>query len=427
MTLSSPNEQRRFLFLQGPPSGFWGRLADALVADGHVVIKINFTLADRCFWGMRPCTTFRCRFTQWPTALERIVTAKTITDIVYYNDGLPYHQTASRLAEQIGIRAWCVEFGYLRPDWITLEPDGMNAASRFPKSLEDIARLARHGSSPDLRLMYPHTFATESIAEVSFNLIQSFGRPYSPHFVSGRNEIPLLEYLGWLPHLLFLKRDRQQAATVCDRIKRGDLDFFLVALQMEGDFQVRSSNYGGMVPFLEDVMGSFATAAPPNAQLIIKAHPLESGLRNWRARVSRLAKIHGISERFHFIRGSELDTLLHHVKGLIVLNSTVGVHGLLAGTPVFALGDPVYRFDELQGAQDLDRFWTEKTIPDPQHVALVLKALSLIQIKGSFYNRDGQRHAISELVARLTDAGPQAAHTLLPRQAANHRGSDQLT
>lgn len=412
----STRERRHFLLLQGPPSGFWGQLGDALLADGQCVQKINFSLADRCFWGLRPAKSFRGRLAQWAAALERLISEKNITDIVYYNDGLPYHHVASRLAKKRGIRAWCVEFGYLRPDWITLEPDGMNAASRFPKSREDILELARFGSVPDLDLTYPHRFATEATSEVIFNLLQSFGRPLYPFFQSAQTTPALLEYLGWLPHLLRAKQNRRQANALQAQLKDKSSSFFLVALQMETDFQVRSSRFGGMLPFVREVLRSFASSAPAGARLIVKAHPLESGLRNWHARVLRLANEYGLEGRVHFLRGGDLQALLRDVKGLVVLNSTTGMHGILAGTPVVALGDPVYQRQGLTHCTDLDSFWQTAPCPNPDELQNFIKALSVIQIKGSFYNKHGRAKAIAQILKRLTDDGPAAIHALLPEK-----------
>ena len=418
MDFQTSRHTRRFLFLQGPPSRFWARLADALCAEGHSITKVNFSLADRVFWGTRTATVFRRPFAEWPKYLEQLIESEKITDILYYNDGFPYHHALSQHPNRTGPRLWCVEFGYLRPDWITLEPDGMNAASRFPKTNCEMTKLAKSGAPPDLRVMYPHGFATEAISEVTFNLIQSFGWLYNPNFRSGRKDAAVLDYLGWLPHLLHLKRDRTQARELGNWVERDDTPFFLIPMQMEGDYQVRSSTFGSMNPFLRKVMGSFSAAAPPPAHLIIKAHPLESGLRNWRAKVADLAREHGIENRVHYVRGGDLSTMLRHVKGVVVLNSTVGVHGLLAGTPVYALGDPVYDLDGLRCAPDLDTFWNTRTDIDKYVVSDFLSALSTIQVKGSFYNRRGQYHAIAQIVSRLTDNGPNSPHILLQSRTA---------
>ena len=413
MNISQAKTKRRYLFLQGPPSKFWLRLGDALIANGYYVDKVNFSLADRCFWGLRPGTVFRKRFTEWPTALGRMIEQKMITDIVYYNDGFPYHQAAIKLAKTYGVRSWCVEFGYLRPDWITLEPNGMNEISEFPELPEDIKRIAAFGTAPDFDLKYPHKFATEATAEVVFNILQTFGRPYNPWFCRDNKAFPLFEYLGWLPNLIKFRQDQCKANALIDHLKQGKSEFFLAAMQMEGDYQVRSSRFGNMEVFLDEVLQSFAESAAATSRLIVKAHPLESGLHKWEDRVKQRAKQFDLTDRVDFLRGGELETVLRHVKGLVVINSTTGLHALRCGTPVIALGKAIYNRDGLTHGDDLTSFWRNPKPVDQVEFSEFLKALSVIQVRGSFYNKVGQQHAIEEIVSRLTAVGPNSVHALL--------------
>lgn len=405
--------KRSYLFLQGPPSKFWLRLGDALTADGNSVIKVNFSFADHCYWGLRPAVTFRRRFADWSATLERLIKQKKITDIVYYNDGFPYHDAAMNLAHSHGIRAWCVEFGYLRPDWITLEPCGMNDRSQFPELPDAIERLANFGTAPNFNLQYPHTFAMEAVSEVTFNLLQAIGRPYNMWFRSDKKVPPLFEYLGWLQSFFRLPQDRRKANALMHRLKQRERDFFLATMQMEGDYQVRRSRLGNMDNFLEEVLQSFAWTALDHSHLIIKAHPLEGGWRNWEKKVNRLARKFNIAERVHFLRGGDLETVLRHVRGLVVINSTTGMQALKCGTPVIALGNPIYNRNGLTHGSDLSSFWHNPKPVDQVNFNQFLKALSVIQVKGSFYNKAGQQHAIREIVARLTDEGSTSVHSLL--------------
>jgi capsular polysaccharide export protein len=42
----------------------------------------------------------------------------------------------------------CTELGYLRPDWLTVEYDGMSTYSRFPRDPSAIRELARQFPEP---------------------------------------------------------------------------------------------------------------------------------------------------------------------------------------------------------------------------------------------------------------------------------------
>ena len=55
----------------------------------------------------------------------------------------PYHRAAIAAAQARGIAVTVTDFGYLRPDWIMLERDGMGAESRFPRDPAAILRAGR--------------------------------------------------------------------------------------------------------------------------------------------------------------------------------------------------------------------------------------------------------------------------------------------
>jgi capsular polysaccharide export protein len=115
------------LLLQGPPSRFWGELGDGFAAAGCRVLKVNFCLGDRVYWGRRESVPFRGRRSAWPEFLADLLDRHDVTDMLYYGDRMPYHATAAEIAGRRGIRTHAVEFGYLRPGWLTLERGGMGA------------------------------------------------------------------------------------------------------------------------------------------------------------------------------------------------------------------------------------------------------------------------------------------------------------
>ena len=167
-------EKRVILMLQGHPSRFWPELADALTAEGHKVLHVNLCLADQVFWGRRPAINYRGRFTGWESWLSDLLVRESVSDILYYADRLPYHRVAMTLGKKLGIACWAIEHGYLRPDWLTMEPDAMGARSRFPKDKTEIQRLAALGASPNMATLFSHRFATEAFHEVSYHLLQAF-------------------------------------------------------------------------------------------------------------------------------------------------------------------------------------------------------------------------------------------------------------
>ncbi|MCE8471126.1 hypothetical protein LZ189_19125, partial [Rhodovulum sulfidophilum] len=153
---------RVFLMLQGHPSGFWRDLAAGLEADGHRVVKVNFGLADRIFWGSRPAIDFQGGLERWRRFVFRLIEREGVTDILYYADRLPYHAIAQEEGRRLRRRCWAIEFGYLRPDWLTLEPEGMGALSTFPRTRSEIEAMAEGVEAPDMRNLYPFGFGVEA-------------------------------------------------------------------------------------------------------------------------------------------------------------------------------------------------------------------------------------------------------------------------
>src|SRR3954447_9963086 len=99
--------------------------------------------------------------------------------------------------------------------------------------------------------------------------------------------------------------------------------FCLFPLQLSGDYQTRDHSalpdkLGGD----SYVMESFARHAHDEAHLLIKAHPFDTSLSNWRAYVGRRAARLGMGERVHFIEGGNLERLAADAAGMVCVNST---------------------------------------------------------------------------------------------------------
>src|SRR5258708_16260128 len=86
---------------------------------------------------------------------------------------------------------------------------------------------------------------------------------------------------------------------------------FLFPLQVDCDYQVRvHSPFRAMHLAIEHVLASFARHAPSAARLIVKLHPLDSGLVDWAAITGYLAVELGIADRLVILHPPHLATLL---------------------------------------------------------------------------------------------------------------------
>ena len=151
-------ERRSFLFLQGPLSPLYARVADRLEAEGHTVSRINLCIGDRMHWRRAGAVNFRGRLDGFGDAVRQHMATHSVTDLVMHGECRDYHRIAAEAAAPTGARVFVTELGYLRPDWMTVDRDGTAAASSFPRDPAAIARLAERSAPVDLMARYPSHF-----------------------------------------------------------------------------------------------------------------------------------------------------------------------------------------------------------------------------------------------------------------------------
>lgn len=397
------------LLLQGPPSRLWADLASALRSRGARVLHVQLCLGDRVFW-RGPAQWYGGGFRAWRHWLEALVRREGVDQIVYYADRQPYHRIAQAVARRTGARAHVMEFGYLRPDWITLERQGTGAYSLWPTDPEDWPPAP---VQPDLAVRHTHAFWQEAVGEVTVNLVNSLLWPFHPRYRADKAFHPVADYLLWLPKLALQGVRERQARRVQTALTAEGSRFWLMGLQMPGDYMLRGSAVlGDQRQVVARVMASFAAHAGPMDRLVIKLHPFDNGWDRWTARVAHGARRLGISDRVCVLDGGDLGLLLRKAQGVVVTNSTVGLHALRAGRPVITLGVSVYDQPGLTHQGALDSFWSAPQPPDADLLNRFVAALaSQTQIKGSVYQPEGRERAAAEMARRIVTetVGPTVA------------------
>lgn len=393
------------LFLMGPSSPFWRELADGFEASGHKVVKVCFSVGDWLYWRRRGAVHYRGRLSRWRGFLERLVAQHDITDILYYADRQPYHVVAGEVAKEHGIRTVSVENGYLRPDWISVERGGMGAHSHFPNDPELIRALAVGLPEPDLVIVYSHGFWTEMLHEGIYQMATWWWRIFYPFYRSGKYYDPLLELIVGIPKILRVKASESDAARIMAQCLTGDAPYFTVALQLQGDYQIRAnSSYRHIGEMIEEVVVSFARHAPSETRLVFKQHPHDNGWESWARLIRRHALRQGVSDRVEFIDGGDLGKLLGATRGCVMINSTVGLFSIRAGCPTKILGIAIYDMPGLTHQGSLDSFWQAPQPVDRELAEDFVKVLAAtIQVKGSFYDSAGRASAIQAIVRRVEE------------------------
>ena len=399
-------ERKTFLFLQGHHSLFWVRLGDALKAAGHEVRKVRISGQDIVFWPRRGADFYNGSKAKWQGWLEAYMRREGVTDVLYYADRHPWNVDALAAAKAVGARPWTMEFGYLRPDWLTLEPEAMGAFSRFPKDPAAI-RALDPGEGPDPmsgETQFPSTFFDEAQADVGMYASTVAFWWLFPHYRLDTRFDMFSHYYHWLRTLATEARDERAARKVQAACEAPGADYTLVAMQVPHDYQIRgSSPYDDYRDMIREILESMARASPAGRRLVLKKHPLDQDYIGWKREVAAWVSELGLEGRVDLIRGGDLGAMIDHAKGVIMANSTVGMHCLRRGVPVLTLGEAVYDVPGLTHQEGIDSFWTNPAPVDRPFAAAFLRALAQeIQVKGSFFNRAGQARAIDEVVERLT-------------------------
>lgn len=409
MTMMVPVPERRsFVFLQGPPGPLLARLAKVMRERGVEVHRINISAGDRVDWP-GPATNFRGRFSDWPGFFDDFLRRNGITDVLLFGDCRPYHVSARGMASLRGVRTHVLEEGYLRPHWMTLELEGVNAYSRLRRDkewfFEQARKLPPEPELPPITASFRRRVRDSGWYYTALHL----GAWAWPHYRSHRPGSPLAEALGWGWKYLVGKRREIQAESTLAGLhgKR----FFLLPLQLSGDYQIRAhSPFPDMPAAAAFVIDSFAAHAPEDAHLLIKAHPLDCSFFNWSRFVRKRARKLGVADRVHYADGGNLEDLAAEAVGMICVNSTSATLALRADRPVCVLGDAIYKIPGLTFDGHLDDFWSRPVSPEPGlYVAFRRVLVDQCLVRGGLASES----AVTTLVENMADklCGPAPAYS----------------
>lgn len=111
--------------------------------------------------------------------------------------------------------------------------------------------------------------------------------------------------------------------------------YFLVGLQEHNDYQLQVHySFHQVEDFIRHVVPSFVRHVAADTVLVIKRHPMERGYRNYGDLIKRPQIQFSLGQRLHYIHDLHLPSLLRHARGVVIVNSTVGLSALFHETPV---------------------------------------------------------------------------------------------
>jgi capsular polysaccharide export protein len=397
--------RRSTLFLQGPLSPLYAMIGDRLEARGHAVHRINLCVGDSLDWRRPGAVAYRGSLAKFPAFVARVMDEHAVTDLVLHGDRRLYHRAAAEAARPRGIVVAATELGYLRPDFMTIERDATATGSHFPEDPDAIRAIAAAVPPPDLALRYRGSFAAQAVPDVVYNLANSLFWFLHPGYRRHTIHHPFADYAAWGLRLLTERRRQAEADILLAALVEARTPFFVFAMQLEGDFQVRDhSPYGSLRPALDEVFASFRAHAPADTLLVVKNHPLDNGLEGWRGAIHRLAAVHGLRSRVHFADGGGLAPLVEASRGVVTVNSTAGLEALQRGAAVKTLAPAIYDVPGLVDPGPLDGFWRTPRAPDPALLDAFVRALAAtVQVKGTIYSKEGCAAAADAMAARIHD------------------------
>lgn len=388
--------KRTFVFLQGPQGPFFARLGDALAAQGHRVLRVNFNGGDEHDWpGGLP---YRGRPEDWPGKIEGLMKLRGVTDIALYGDCRPLHRAAIGVANRLGIAVHVFEEAYFRPGYMTLERGGVNGFSSLPRTAAGIRKAARGVAEAPPPFTPQQSRGAEAFRYYTRAHWSKLRGRY-PHAGWHREVSPLEEGTGYLRRAARSLADRTADAEARAQFERRR--YLLLPLQMNRDFQLRMhSRFGSMERALDHVLAAFREDAPEDLHLVAKRHPLDNGLVDWRARLQQ--------PRVHYVVDTPLDELISSAAGMVTVNSTSALAAMERGVPVRALGDAIYRMDGLTDERPLAAFFRS---PRPPQADLFRDFRNVVigraQIPGYYSCERGLNSLVREAAARMTGAADE--------------------
>ena len=380
--------RREVLLLQGPIGPFFARFADDLESRGFTVTKVNLNGGDRFFYRRPGGVDYTGTLEGWEAWLERLVVNREVGRIYLFGDCRAYHRVARDIARRNGVRLFVFEEGYVRPNFITLEENGVNGHSsmmRQPVSLEpDRASLPEEIPHPG------RIFASTALYSMLYYWASAAAKGRFPDYRHHRPFEWLAEGGRWIRSGFrkwrYARRERA-VPEVLDTQFVGN--YFVCPLQVHCDMQVVvHSDFNSIEHFIGEVLASFREHAAPNKAIVFKHHPLDRGYTDYTTLFANLVAELGLEGRVFYVHDLCLPTLLRRAQGTVLINSTVGVSSLFHGTPVKTLGEAIYDVPGLTFQRDLDDFWdVEHRVDEKRFGAFRDNLVDRNQLNGNFYRR----------------------------------------
>ena len=249
-----------------------------------------------------------------------------VTDLVLLGEERPYHRIAVAEANRRSIACLCRRDGLSATGLADARTRRHVVELAFPGRSAAYRRRGPTLPEPDWQRRHTQTFLAEAAYDLLYNLPNVFLWFLFPHYRRHALFHPLAEYAGWLRRLTGSRKRANTAKRTIDDLVTGATPFFVYPLQLQTDYQLRAhSPYNDQREAIGEILTSFAEHAPDETLLVVKVHPLDNGLIDWQRFILDAAGKLGIRQRVLFLDGGDLDLMLEKCRGVVTVNSTVGL------------------------------------------------------------------------------------------------------
>ena len=354
------------LFLMGPIGTFFARLSRYLENNNIKTYKILFPLYEYGFPKSK-IIKYNQDIKNFKKFLSKILHNYDIKHIFMYGNVLIPHKHALDLVKELNkegknINTHIFELGYLRPNFVTLENEGINYNSGLIKSREFYLKQEFYSALPvpkkHARFRIRKIWKTITFINHSFKNYKIVEKEHKlqpkPSYVWFQIKGFFLKYFFWFNEYKLKKYFLAKK-------------YFLVILQVSTDSQLtEGSDFKDNEKFIYKVIKDFAEANRKDINLVFKHHPRDRGYNNYRNKIQKISKELGVFDKVFYFHDYYLSKLYRNsnCKGTVLINSTVGFQSLYHSVPVKALGITPYNIEGLSDQEDLVSFFKNPSIVD---------------------------------------------------------------
>jgi len=327
-------KHKNILFLQGPIGYFFKNLQTFFkTKEAKNIYQIGFNYGDEFYSNKDNYISFtddiNFRFEKY---IKNFFIEKEINTIFLIGEYRLMHKIAIKVAQKLHIKIIVFEEGYIRPNFITMESNGVNANSnlknKFYKRWNKINNINIDKSKS-------HQYLYATIYSILYFIFYIKYPNYNHH----KTLNPFIHAFWGVRAYLRLNLYKITEKDFLNKIK--DKNYYFVPLQIYNDFQiVEHSKYLNIEEFIEEVIFEFSKVNfNKETHLVFKHHPMGRGIKHYGEFIKKcIIKYNLKKNMIHYIHEVHLPTLIRNAQGVITVNSTVGLSSLYHGVPTFITG-----------------------------------------------------------------------------------------